>query len=450
MRRLRAAVAAGAALGVSGCGPAIVEPDDTAGDSASGGEQTGTGSGTSSTSTSGGAGVSVSSEADASAEADGGTREDKFDLGADERLDFGPTIPPLPPECNPNPSGCDIELQPGQALLAVCSLDFGGAECVEIGQEQVIDMAWDCLECSGFPQEVVCDPQFNGDSCCYWVLYQEGQSCPGRPFTVQGRARTPSVQERGDWLADVGLRVPRLGSEVRRRLADAWVIDAGFEAASVASFSRFVLELLSIGAPADLVRDAQQAMAEELEHARVLYGVASSYGLRSVGPGPLRVDGALSHATPSSIAASLAAEGCVAETCSALQLGVAASRARDPQLRARLQQVAEEELRHAELAWRALAWMLGHGDDAVRAVVAEVFANATEHVPTHATPADELDTDLLAAHGRLGTQERIALAQRALNELVAPAAADLLAGWTSTAPARVQAVQSQTGSGCPR
>jgi hypothetical protein len=47
------------------------------------------------------------------------------------------------------------------------------------------------------------------------------------------------------------------------------------------------LELLALGAPAELVEKAHVAALDEIEHARICFALASAYGGERYGPGPL-------------------------------------------------------------------------------------------------------------------------------------------------------------------
>ena len=75
-------------------------------------------------------------------------------------------------------------------------------------------------------------------------------------------------------LLEVALVVPP--GPLRDAVVKAWTTAARAEHASVASFARFTLQLLHLGAPADLVADAQQAALDEVRHARLCFGVASA------------------------------------------------------------------------------------------------------------------------------------------------------------------------------
>lgn len=105
----------------------------------------------------------------------------------------------------------------------------------------------------------------------------------------------------------------------RRPLADRWLEAAQMEHASIASFGRFALQLLRLGAPAELVQNAHVAALDEIEHARICFALASAYAGRAYGPGGL--DG-ISGEFPSDLRTVLCAnveEGCVGETLAALE-----------------------------------------------------------------------------------------------------------------------------------
>ena len=445
-RRIRWAVAAGLALG---CGPTVALPDDGAGGASQGSDDDDDAAeGNTTTSSAGGDDdddddTPMTTAAPTSG--DDGTSGDDDDGDDDDddgpSLDLGTGPRPMPSECFDDPPpppkpGCDGMIGPGQVVGHLCIPKAGDALCDTVSSEDVLDEAQSCLGCGGFADAVACGPEAAGGSCCYWVVYSPGQSCPGRPFTVEGQCRVPKVVHRDDWADAIDLPVDGVAPEIREVLATAWSDEGCYEAASVGSFARFVLELVGQGAPPSLIADAQRALGEEVGHARAFFGLASVYGGRSVGPSQLDVSNAIDGSADALVVAKrLASEGCIAESISALQLAVAASRAEDPGLRERLLAIAEQELRHAELAWRALAWMLRRGDDRMRQSIATVFANATDFVPKATSAADALPAQVLHRAGRLTFDERYMLAERALQSIIAPAVDRLLARWTTTAGA---------------
>jgi hypothetical protein len=258
------------------------------------------------------------------------------------------------------------------------------------------------------------------DQCCYVTA----GGCPiGRPFLVAGVARLASAGDDPSWAAALRPDVDALDTATRAALADVWMKDALAEHASVASFSRFVLQCLSLGAPLSILQGAQQACADEIEHARIAFGLASAYADRPMGPGRLDVGGALDENLDAvGVACGVAREGCIAELVSASIIARARDRARDPVVKRVLDQVAEQELAHALLAWRYLAWACGTGDARLRAQVARVFDHMHEHVGLGALTALPADADRMRAHGYLGADERRRIAMTILENVIRPAA----------------------------
>lgn len=268
--------------------------------------------------------------------------------------------------------------------------------------------------------------------CCYTVL--QDYCGVGRPFLVEGRPRAATARpgsdpaEPGGWSAGgAAPRLDGLGPAEREALAAAWARDGMLEHASVAAFARFSLELLAAGAPADLVEAAHRAALDEVRHARLCLSLAAEYAGAPVEPGLLPCGDAihLAGGLPA-LAAAAAREGCVGETVAAILAAEQLARAKDPAVRRVLLVIAEDEARHAELSFRAVAWALRVGGEAVRAAVAEAFAEAEQGgVAAGGVEADP--RGLLAAHGRLDAASARAAAARALREVVLPSARALLA-----------------------
>jgi len=282
-----------------------------------------------------------------------------------------------------------------------------------------------------------CGPDLaNPDACCYTVV----GDCPiGRPFLVHGRARLGTVVS-GDsgadrsWADRMEPDVSALDRETRRALADFWGQEALFEHASVASFARFVLHLLAVGAPADLVQRAQLALGEEIEHATLGFGLASAYAGAALRPSALDVSGGLDEGFEAAgIAVAVAREGCIAETVAALQIAAARDAATDPVIKSALARVAEQEMEHALLSWRYLRWALEHGEVSLQAAVTAVFTAPEAHVGIGATTALPGDREAMRGHGCLPPDERRALAADTLARVVLPAARALLAAVGSRA-----------------
>jgi Cys-rich repeat protein len=255
-----------------------------------------------------------------------------------------------------------------------------------------------------------------------WVC---NNSVCGRPFVVDAAPVTAPAAARDDWRGLVA--APSAPAALRPRLAAHYTAIALGEHASVASFAGFILQLLALGAPPALVQAAQQALADEIEHARVAFALASLYGGTGVGPGPLPLPPALPAGDVDAIVAAVIAEACVAETLAGLELQEAAARAHEPALAAALAKIAGDEERHAALGWRFVQWALAHaGADRGRAAAAfaEAIARAEHDLQdmSEAPGAPEL-----RGHGVIDAPLRAAVRRRGLAGLVRPAATRLCA-----------------------
>ncbi len=180
----------------------------------------------------------------------------------------------------------------------------------------------------------------------------------------------------------------------------------------MAAFSRAALELMSLGAPPELIAGCHRAALEEIEHAQMCFALAAHYGATNVAPGGLT--GAAPRATDRvRLAVDTFLEGCVGETIAALSLHRAATRCADPGVTAILTRMANEEADHAALAWSTVRWAATGRTDVLEAVQS---AASTLELPTP-TPAP---ADDLSAWGRLSDADEARAAQDALRDLVHP------------------------------
>ncbi|MGQ0503848.1 MAG: ferritin-like domain-containing protein [Myxococcaceae bacterium] len=138
------------------------------------------------------------------------------------------------------------------------------------------------------------------------------------------------------------------GIALGRHFAEA----AHLEAASVTAFSRLARELRAHDAPVVLSKRATQAAREEVRHARMTASLARRFGSEPARP---RVT-ALPVRPLAEIARENAVEGCVRETFGALVALHQAQHAEDPEIRSAMREIAEDEIRHAALAWQIAGW----------------------------------------------------------------------------------------------
>jgi hypothetical protein len=203
----------------------------------------------------------------------------------------------------------------------------------------------------------------------------------GRPLLVQDEPRVAKAMARNDWAMILEPMLATLSPEERAVLAEMWTRDAASEHASIASFSRFSLQLLALGAPADLVEAAHDAALDEARHARDAYALASAYAGEAIGPGKLDVTGALEHiadVTLARLAAETFEQGCVGETLAAWDAREKFALCNDSHVRDVLSRVAEDEERHAELAWRTVVWAVRAGGDDVKAAIEKSLAQLSK------------------------------------------------------------------------
>lgn len=282
--------------------------------------------------------------------------------------------------------------------------------------------------------------------CCYhWFDY-----CSGRPLLADDGAVRAPQRPGASWLAGPVLpdssREPVLPDSphqpvladsscepvladslaalppaTRRHLADLWLRDAGDEHASVAAFARATLELLAVGAPPELIIASQQASLDEIHHARGCFAIAALYTDEPAEPGPLPApaprDGGLV-----ALACNTFLEGCLGETVAALAALRAGRHCQLAPVRELLTTIADDESRHAELAWATLAFAVHHGGPAVaealRALAADVAARLAE--PGQPDTSLPIPAALLAAHGRLDPAALAAARSDAWHDIVVP------------------------------
>jgi hypothetical protein len=296
------------------------------------------------------------------------------------------------------------------------------------------------------PGQVVSGPLTADPSagvCCY--MAQIRLCGPGgRPYLEGGEALLAPVETSDGadgWREGASPRLDGLSAVDRSRLAAAWAEDALREHASVASFGRAALALLAAGAPADLVARTHEAALDEVRHAQRGFALASAYAGEALGPGRFPIgDRVPVAATLAEIAASAVEEGCVGETVAAMAASEQLSRATDPAVRAALAGIAEDEARHAELAWQTVAWAVRTGGPDVRAAVAAAFSRAAV-AARRASEDRAMDTmaPALSAHGRLAPATLAEVTVATMTLVVAPAVKALLAPSVKAAPASLHA-----------
>lgn len=267
------------------------------------------------------------------------------------------------------------------------------------------------------------------DQCCYVLSHG---TCCGRPFVVHGQPRLSELRRTDDWRD--AMTSPsgdaELSATEREVLASLWAADGLMEHASVASFARFALELMSMGAPADLVEAAQRASLDEVEHARSCFGLASRFAGAPLGPSALDMHGVeLARSLPE-LALAVLREGAIGETLAAALAHEQCAAATDADCRRALERIARDEAAHAVLAWRFLRYAV----DRCGAPLAEELRTAAAAARHFVATPVALSEVVAARYGRLLEHRQVAVVDETWREVIEPAL-QALSGSTSASAA---------------
>lgn len=135
---------------------------------------------------------------------------------------------------------------------------------------------------------------------------------------------------------------------------------ATLEAESIPAFRRLAQELAALGAPRKLRRKASRSRRDEKRHARTMTSLARRHGNE-----PAKVINAKQRLTLRSleeVALENAVEGCIRETYGAWQAFTQSRESSDAEFRAIMGRIAQDEMRHANLAWEIHHWAMNRLD----------------------------------------------------------------------------------------
>ena len=293
---------------------------------------------------------------------------------------------PVPTDAAVDDVASDV-LQPisGEGAADALPLSDGGMCSVISYASYVAGACEDSLPFNGSPAECGADyaGNFSAAQCEQW--------CPP-PYVEFGRAvcwlvPSSTTGESSYRLAcyyapcPIGGRRPEgLGAfaPVASRHASAVFLShtAFLEAASVFAFARLERELTVHRAPRRLRSLARRATRDEVRHARVVKAFAERAGARVPSP-CVESEGVR---TLEAIAVENAVEGCVRETFGAAVAMLQSKQAREPSFRAAMTRIADDETRHAELAWAVATWLDGRLGPSARRRVRQAMREAAEAV----------------------------------------------------------------------
>ena len=267
--------------------------------------------------------------------------------------------------------------------------------------------------------------EHRADACCYsWY-----EHCPGgRALRAEGVALLAPAAPRDDWTTTAKFVTSDLDLKTRERLATHWLGQAAAEHASIAAFGRSSLQLLALGAPAELVAATHTAALDEIRHARHCYALAAHYSEEQRGPGALELPPGALSIDPATVALETLRDGCLGESLAARIVAQAGAAARDPHVAGVLATIAADEEAHAALAWQTVAWLLGRYPEPVRRAtedfLADLLRTRDATGPLH-TGADDHDDQ---RHGVLSRREHLTVQSQAVDEIIIPCLRALLGG----------------------
>ena len=250
----------------------------------------------------------------------------------------------------------------------------------------------------------------------------------GRPFIVEGEARLAEVARRDGWCEPrVIAGMDALPADLREEVMLYWAQVGTHEHASVASFARFAMDLLSLGAPRELVSATTRAMEDEIRHAYHCFSIASAYAGMPLGPSEVEVAGCMDHSGDLAMMLRDAiVEGCIGETIAASIAEWSASYIQDADVSEIVTQIAADEGDHALLAWQFVDWALTKHPELYEVARETLESVDASSLSPWAAGLSQSDRALLA-HGCVPDAVDDHVRRRAYFEVVKPCGDALLA-----------------------
>jgi len=199
----------------------------------------------------------------------------------------------------------------------------------------------------------------------------------GRQIRSVGRILLPPVADSDSWTGAGVSSVGPIGiidsddEATRAAVAAQWRENGRTEHASVAAFARLTLDLMALGAPPELVADANRDALDEIRHAELCFGLARAIDGRIQSPGAFP-EAARARTLPrsrtlalSQLAVDSLIDGALHEGVSARIIAKLARRCEAPAIQAILKEIAADEGRHARHGWDVVRWCLTEGGEPV-------------------------------------------------------------------------------------
>ena len=325
-----------------------------------------------------------------------------------------------------------IDAESGGLFLVCGDRPENGGSCPSLEDLEAYGFLYEALgppsdvDFCGWDAVKVCGPEESiKDQCCY--VLDVGLVCEGRPLRLDGQHAFATTEPRDGWAKSLSLNVNGLTDSQRQCLGELWRESAQAEHASVAAFAGFVSELLTLGAPSSLVMAAQQAMGDEIHHAKACFSLMSAFMGKSYGPGVYPQATMGGTFSMENMLRNLVLDGCINETIAAAIADAESEYALDAEIREILSKIATDERKHATLAWKTLHWVLKQHpewSDKVRTWFDEgIAAHWNQEYPSHSWTH---------GWGRLSGAEKGHVVRAALTQVVGPCGVQVLNSLNAT------------------
>jgi len=203
------------------------------------------------------------------------------------------------------------------------------------------------LNCRCNPADTPC--MFKSDSDT--ILYDLNPIVPGGPQAVDGRGYW-TEQSDTNLLPEVKNQcVPQ--TDVSSLGADYWLNTAQMEQASVASFAKVTISLMTFGAPLKLVELSQFFSMDEVVHAQRALELAGVYELDKLPQHSLKFD-----QNVEAFAIDNFQNGCIGETFAVVRSATRLQEDLTEQEHAFFEMVVRDESTHAVFAWSVMKWLV--------------------------------------------------------------------------------------------
>ena len=164
-------------------------------------------------------------------------------------------------------------------------------------------------------------------------------------------------------IDDININFEKLSDEELKKYYDCWLKQGLAEHASIASFSRFSLDLISLGAPSFLIELVHKGTLDEIRHSKIAFDVANIFlsaigdedNNKCINPSKIQSHNIQIDGNCQRILNDLINGGCFNELISALQSVTDAINLKSNKL---LHSIALDETKHCSLAWIAMIWII--------------------------------------------------------------------------------------------